>query len=43
MLKIADILNNPSFYDVELDYKWNSSMTVAGKTKCQITNYLIYF
>ncbi|MBC1761268.1 hypothetical protein HCA31_02020 [Listeria welshimeri] len=26
MLKIPDILNNPSFYDAELDYKWNSDM-----------------
>ncbi|MBC1251736.1 hypothetical protein HB765_03825 [Listeria welshimeri] len=26
MLKIPDILNNPSFYDAELDYKWSSDM-----------------
>ncbi|MBF2456584.1 hypothetical protein [Listeria welshimeri] len=28
MLKIPDILNNPSFYDAELDYKWNEDMVV---------------
>ncbi|MBF2386573.1 hypothetical protein [Listeria welshimeri] len=26
MLKIPGILNNTSFYDAELDYKWNSDM-----------------
>ncbi|MBC1468316.1 hypothetical protein [Listeria welshimeri] len=33
MLKIPDILNDPSFYDAELDYKWNNDMTVDWDDK----------
>ncbi|MBF2428054.1 hypothetical protein IBB71_02815 [Listeria welshimeri] len=33
MLKIPDILNNPSFYDAELDYKWSSKMVIDWEEK----------
>ncbi|MBC1348867.1 hypothetical protein HCX58_04340 [Listeria welshimeri] len=40
MLKIPDILNDPSFYDAELDYKWDRKMVTDWDDK--VSNYKLF-